>query len=439
MPANKDIGALQRALIDAPVPVSRGCVRTTLGSIVKAELPGSLPGSLVLVEGKGEKRVAAEVISRDGVLADLALLAGDIFTPSPRDSVRVVQLAPQVPCGWGLLGRAVDPLGVPVDGGLGIVDVLPWPLNRAAPEPLSRLPITDQMVTGVRALDGCLALGVGQRVGLFAGPGLGKSSLIGTLVERAMSEVIVVCLVGERGREAGEFLRRFLESSSRNRSVVVVSTADAPPQNRVRALDTATAVAEWFRLQGRNVLLLVDSLTRVVRARREVAFALGEQPVRGGFPASAFASLPGLLERTGRAATGSITAIYTVLIEGDDDPLAEEARSLLDGHIVLSEKLARLGHWPAIDILSSVSRTMESVVSDDVARAAARLRRLVAAYREHEDLILMGAYRRGTCRDTDEALSRKVAIDTFLRQAQDETSSLSQTHKALMAFAKNGE
>jgi FliI/YscN family ATPase len=309
-------------------------------------------------------------------------------------------------------------------------------LVRPAPDPLARAPIDTQLATGIRALDSCLGIGVGQRIGLFAGPGLGKSTLLATLARHAASDVNVICLVGERGREVTAFIHGALQAEGLARSVVVLAPPDAPPMARVRALDAATAIAEWFRGRGDAVLLLVDSLTRVVRAKREVAFALGEPPARGGYPASAFTFLPSLIERTGNGAwvehgtsgTGSITAVYTVLTENDDDdPVAEEARSLLDGHIVLSEKRARAGRWPAIALLRSVSRVFDDVVSADISKAAATLKRLVAAYEENEDLILMGAYRRGTSPETDQAIAKMARIEQFLCQGKNESSTLKET------------
>jgi type III secretion protein N (ATPase) len=290
-------------------------------------------------------------------------------------------------------------------------------------------------VTGIRVIDGCLALGYGQRIGLFAGPGVGKSTLLGMTALRAKADVSVVCLVGERGREVNEFLYETLGKQGLARSVVVVGPADAPPMARVRALDTATAIAEWFRAQGKAVLLLVDSLTRAVRAKREAAFALGEPPSRGGYPASAFSFLPGIIERAGNDDKGSITAIYAVLTEGGkEDPIAEEVRSLLDGHIVLSEKRAQAAIRPAVDILKSVSRVFEKVVPPHIVDAATRLKRLQSAYEENEDLILMGAYRRGASKDTDAAMDKKDAMEAFFNQTRHETSTVEETFEALLAL-----
>jgi type III secretion protein N (ATPase) len=378
-----------------------------------------------------EVNLPAEVALCDGPIVTLLPLA-ETTGIGPGDQVISQAEDGAIPCGNGLLGRIIDPLGVPVDGGAELGDWEPWPVERAAPDPLLRKPIDHQLTTGIRAIDGCMGLGFGQRIGLFAGPGLGKSMLVGMLARRARCDVSVVCLVGERGREVREFTENVLGAKGLSRSVVVLAKADDPPVVRARALQTATAVAEWFRAEGQNVLLLVDSLTRVVRARRDVALALGEMPARRGFPASSFSVLPALLERTGCDARGSITAIYTILTENEnDDPVAEEARSLLDGHIVLSSKLAKIGHWPAIDVSRSVSRVMRSVVPREQARAGQQLRRLLGAYEVQEDLILMGAYRQGTSPDTDLAIARKMEIEAFLRQDDDTSATLEATQEAL--------
>jgi type III secretion protein N (ATPase) len=426
-----DVDVLKAKLEAVTVPVLRGEVTAAREGILTASLPGAMVGTRVVITPKAAPPVVAEAVSFNG--PEVMLLP---LTPpkgvGPGARLRTTPSQNDIPCGPGLLGRVVSCLGTPLDSGPAIANTVRWPLDREAPDPLSREPITEQLSTGIRALDGCLGIGLGQRIGLFAGPGLGKSTLLGMLAKQAESDVNVICLVGERGREVGEFLDSSLGDAGRRRSVVVLAGVDAPPLNRVRALNAATSIAEWFRLEGQHVLLLVDSLTRVVRAKREVAFSMGETVSRGGFPPSAFLGLPSLIERTGRSSTGSITAVYTVLTEGRaGDPVAEEARSLLDGHILLSEKLARRGLWPAVDLLGSVSRVAESIFSAEQLEAAQMLKRLVSAYEEHEDLILMGAYRPGTSRDTDLAIEKKHAIETFLAQKRDETSLPEETFLAL--------
>jgi type III secretion protein N (ATPase) len=426
-----DFNELVSAAERCALPVVRGRI-TAVGELsLGACLPGARIGARVEVVRPGGEALPAEVVACDGEQARLMPLSS-VSGIGPGDRVRTVPAGRTLPCGSGLLGRVIDPAGRPLDGLGPLADASPWSIDRPAPDPLTRQPVDRQLVTGLRAIDGCVALGLGQRVGLFAGPGLGKTTRLGILARRASCDAAVICLVGERGREVRDFVDRILGAEGLARSCVVLATADAPPLVRVNALEAATAAAEWFRDQGAHVLLLVDSLTRVVRARRDVALSLGEQPARGGFPASAFAALPGLLERAGRGEQGSISGIYAVLTEGRaDDPVAEEARSLLDGHIVLHPGLARSGRWPAIDVLESVSRVMDAVVPTEQPIHAATLRRLLGAYRENEDLILMGAYRRGTSPDTDLALERKREIDEFLAQDTSLPSSPEQTRRAL--------
>jgi FliI/YscN family ATPase len=431
-----DFDSLKKIAKSVVLPVCRGRVIAVKELLIEAELPGSRVGMRVLVRRPDGPQVTAEIASCDGARVNLLPLAPTLGI-GPGDEVVTAASEGSIRCGLGLLGRVIDPLGVAVDGGADLGDLHLWPLNRNAPEPLARKPIDRQLVSGIRAIDGCLTLGLGQRIGLFAGPGAGKSTLLGSLARRADCDAAVVCLVGERGREVKEFITRNMGDDGLAKSTVVLAPADAPPLIRVRALTTATAVAEWFRAEGKHVLLLVDSLTRVLRARRDVALALGEAPARGGFPASAFASLPSLLERAGRDALGSITAVYAVLTEGgDNDPVAEETRALLDGHIVLSQRLARSGHWPAIDIPRSVSRVMSAVASPDHVKAAEKLRRVISSYEEHEDLILMGAYRSGASPDTDHAIRLKKEITAFLRQGNNETSHLKTTLETLFSLVE---
>ena len=421
------------AIREATIPVFRGEVTGVDGLIIEGNLPGARMGMRVSIipNRSTEVPLAAEIVACDSGAFKVSLLER-MTGIGPGDRIETAPLSNHISCSAKMLGRVVDPLGKPVDGRGDIADTEPFALERPAPNPLTRRPVDRQLQTGVRVIDGCLGVGEGQRMGLFAGPGLGKSTLIGMLAGQTLCDVNVICLVGERGREVGAFLRDALGDGGLSRSVVVLATADAPPMARIKALDAATAISEWFRARSQRVLLLVDSLTRVVRARRELALALGEPPTRGGFPASAFVPLPGLMERTGNGDVGSITAIYTVLTEGKgDDPVSEEARSLLDGHILLSEKRAGLGIWPAVDIVRSISRVFDDIVSDDVVAAARALKRMLAAYEDNEDLILMGAYRRGTSSDTDRALDKKSEIEAFLRQKKGEVTRLADTFDAL--------
>jgi ATP synthase in type III secretion protein N len=308
-------------------------------------------------------------------------------------------------------------------------------VDRDPPGALERRPVERPLATGVRVLDGLMTLGEGQRVGLFAGSGVGKSTLLGAIARGAEADVVVVALVGERGREVGEFLDRALGVEGRKKSVVVVATSDVAALERIRAAQVATAYAEHFRDEGARVLLLVDSITRFARAQREVGLAAGEPPVRRGYPPSVFAALPRLLERSGQSAQGSITAIYTVLVEGGDmdEPVADEVRGILDGHVVLDRAVASRGHYPAVDVTVSLSRVMDAIVAPDHRDAARRLRSLVATFEAKRDLVTLGAYAKGSDRELDEAIARMPRIEAFLRQDAGDRSSLEATLAGLLA------
>jgi type III secretion protein N (ATPase) len=329
----------------------------------------------------------------------------------------------------------LDGLGQPIDGRPLPAGVGPWPISRPPPPSLSRRRVDAPLRTGIRAIDGLLTVGEGQRVGLFAGSGVGKSTLLGQIARGSEADVNVVALVGERGREVREFLEDCLGPDGLSRSVVVVATSDAPPVVRLRAAHVATAIAEWFADHGRRVLFLLDSVTRFARAQREVGLAAGEPPARQGYPPSVFAELPRLLERSGNRARGSITAFYTVLVAGGDmeEPIADEVRGLLDGHVVLERAMAARGHWPAIDVTASLSRLMSGLVAPEHARGAARLRELVAAHAAQRDLVTLGAYAAGSDPLVDAAIERLPRIEAFLRQAPDERSTPAETLERLLA------
>jgi len=345
-----------------------------------------------------------------------------------------------VEVGEGLLGRVLDGLGCPADGGPPPPGLRPWPVDRAAPAPLSRRRVAGALPLGVRALDGLLTAGRGQRLGLFAGAGVGKSSLLARIARAGASgaaQVTVACLVGERGREVREFVEDALGPEALARTVVVAATSDAPALVRLRAAQVATAIAEWFADEGRDVLLLCDSVTRFARAQREVGLAAGEPPARQGYPASVFQALPRLLERAGPRPHGCITAVYTVLVAGgdQDEPIADEVRGLLDGHVVLSRALAERGHFPAIDVLASVSRVMPQVTSSAHRAAATRVRAILATWEQARELVQLGAYRPGADPRVDEAIQRWPAIEAFLRQAGDEDEELAASVARLEALA----
>jgi type III secretion protein N (ATPase) len=353
---------------------------------------------------------------------------GDARGIGPDDPVHPTGQPLSIRASDALLGRVLDGMGRPLDGA-PLPDGVAWPVMRDAPSPLVRARIERPLATGLRAIDGLVTLGEGQRIGLFAGSGVGKSTLLGRIAQNADVDVVIVGLVGERGREVREFLEDCLGPRGLARSVVVCATSDAPALVRMRSAWIATALAEFFRDRRKRVLLVMDSVTRFARAAREVGLAAGEPPARRGYPPSVFAALPKLLERSGAAERGSITAIYSVLVEGGDldEPIADEVRGILDGHVVLDRELGARGRWPAIDPLRSLSRVMEQVTDASLQRAARALREHLAIYEAKRDLVLLGAYEPGRDARLDAALARIEAIEAFLRQERDERSSLQET------------
>ena len=422
-----------------PRPV-RGRVKRILGVVVHASAPAVRVGELCMLRDPASGReVAAEVV---GFLDDEALLTpiGDLAGMSTRAEVLPTGRELRVPVGEGLLGRVISPLGEPLDGRPLDPETTAgrYPVHGEPPSALDRDLIEKPIQLGLRVIDGLMTVARGQRVGVFGEPGVGKSSLLASVVNGADVDVIVVGLIGERGREVREFVERQLDEKGRKKSVIVVATSDRPAMERVKAAYVATTVAEYFRDQGRSVLLLMDSVTRFARAQREIGLAAGEPPTRRGFPPSFFAALPRLLERSGPGVGGgSITALYTVLMEGDGalDPVAEETKSILDGHIVLSAALAQANHFPAIDPLASRSRLMDTVASPAHRSAAATVRELMAQYREVELLVRVGEYRAGSDPLADAAIAKKSAIDAFLRQKSDERDTLDGAAKRLQEIA----
>jgi type III secretion protein N (ATPase) len=425
------------AVVDgATAPRVAGRVTELIGLVLRATAPGARAGELVVVERAQGAPVRAEVVGFHGEEVVLLPLGGAEGI-GPDSVVRPTGRPFSIRCGSALLGRVIDALGEPLDG-LGALagDLEWWPVERPAPDPLRRRRVTRALSVGLRAVDGVLTLGEGQRVGLFAGPGLGKSTLLAQLARNSDADVIVIGLVGERGREVRDFVETQLDEASRRRAVCVVATSDAPPLLRLKSALTATAVAEFFRDRGQRVLLLVDSLTRVARAQREVGLAAGEPPARQGYPPSVFAMLPRLLERSGQSEEGSITAVYAVLtaVDDSDDPVADEVRAILDGHIVLSRELAARNHWPAIDVVRSLSRVMDDLVDSEQRAAAARLRQVLATYERQRDLIMLGAYREGSDPATDDALARVGAVEDYLRQGRGERPTLEEARRQLLAL-----
>lgn len=414
---------------------AKGRIRRALGVIVHATVTEVRIGEICrLVDPHTAQAVLAEVI---GLMDDLALLTpiGDIGGLSNLAEVIPTGEVLRVPIGSGLLGRVISPLGEALDD-------QPWPpaeidgfypVEGYPPSPLSRDVISEPMQLGVRAIDGLLTCALGQRIGIFGEPGLGKSTLLASIVRGTSADVVVVGLIGERGREVREFIEKQLGPEGMRRSVVVVATSDRPAMERAKAAYVATAIAESFRDRGSRVLLLMDSLTRFARAQREIGLAAGEPPTRRGYPPSLFAALPRLVERAGPARIGAITAIYTVLVEGDMtlDPVAEEVVSLLDGHIVLSRELGQRNHFPAIDVLRSRSRLMDAVVAREHKADAARIRELMARHAEVELLLRVGEYKSGSDPVADEAVAKIDRINSFLRQTSEEHDPIDEVRRRM--------
>jgi FliI/YscN family ATPase len=416
-----------------------GTVIRATGEMAVAAGVNLRPRELAFIEDPAGRPLAAECAGSSHGLAHLALL--DRGTVAPGAQVLASGQLAAAPVGRTLRGRVLDGLGRPLDGGGELFGVRWTTVHAEPPHPLEREPITQHLASGVRAVDGFLTLGRGQRVGIFAGSGVGKSTLLGMLARGTEADITVIALIGERGREVRDFIEHDLGLDALRNCVVVASTGDNPAAMRLSAARTATAIAEAFREEGLNVLLLFDSLTRVAMAQREIGLAAGEPPATRGYPPSVFSLLPHLMERAGPAARGSITAIYTVLVDGDDmdEPIADISRATLDGHIVLSRALASAGHYPPIDVLQSVSRLMSRVVSPEHAAAAMRLRRLLAAYQEARDLIAIGAYVRGADPDVDTAVELMPEINDYLRQTPYELTSFGDAVNRLCLLDPEGD
>jgi type III secretion protein N (ATPase) len=398
-------------------------------------LPGARIGDVLIIHRRGGP-LSAEVV---GFVAGEALVVplGELSGVGPDDLVESTGSGLEVAAGDALLGRVLDGLGRPIDGEPAPSGLKWVPVDRAPPPALGRLPVNRSVQTGVRVIDGLLTLGVGQRIGLFAGSGVGKSTLLGAIARGTSADIVVVALVGERGREVSECLEGALGAAGRARSVVVVATSGAPPVERLRAAQVATAIAEFFRDTGKHVMLLVDSVTRVARAQREIGLAAGEPPARRGYPPSVFAILPRLLERSGQGELGAITAIYTVLVEGGDmdEPIADEVRGILDGHIVLERQIAARGHYPAVDPVSSLSRVMDQVVPAAQVLAARRVRSALALYEQKRDLIALGAYEKGTDERLDQTIAALPELERFLCQDAHQSDPLERTQSELQRLA----
>lgn len=412
----------------------RGRVEQVIGTIIQALVPGVKVGELCILRNPGESwSLRAEVV---GFSKNIALLTplGDLEGISYHTEVIPTGHVLSVPVGDELLGRVLNGVGDVADGGPALKTHKFYPVYADPPAAMSRKLISKPISLGLRCLDGILTCGQGQRLGIFAAAGGGKSTLLSSIIKGTSADICVLALIGERGREVREFVERDLGPEGLKRSVLVISTSDRSSMERLKAAYTATAISEYFRDQGRNVLLMMDSVTRFGRAQREIGLAAGEPPTRRGFPPSVFSTLPKLMERAGNSDKGSITALYTVLVEGDDmtEPIADETRSILDGHIILSRKLAAKNHYPAIDVLASVSRVMNSIVSSEHKKAAQKLREILAKYAEIELLIQLGEYKKGNDAAADFALDHIDKVNAFLKQGLGEYSSFDDTVAALI-------
>ncbi|KYG89506.1 EscN/YscN/HrcN family type III secretion system ATPase [[Bacillus] sp. KCTC 13219] len=420
-----------------------GRVTRVVGLMIESRGPESSIGDVCKIHVQtvqhGQQTILAEVVG----------FKDEIVVLMPFSSLREISIGClvegtskplEIKVGPELIGKVLDSMGNPYDGYTlpkGLVSVQ---TERQPPNPMTRPPISERMEVGVKAIDGMLTIGTGQRVGIFAGSGVGKSTLLGMIARNTKADLNVIALVGERGREVREFIERDLGPEGLSRSIVVAATSDQPALMRIKAAFTATAIAEYFRDRGMNVMLMMDSVTRVAMAQREVGLAVGEPPATRGYTPSVFAILPSLLERTGTNLKGSITAFYTVLVDGDDmnEPIADTVRGILDGHIVLDRTLANKGQYPAINVLKSVSRLMNHISEPEHVKAAERLRELYYTYAKSEDLINIGAYKRGTSREIDEAIQYEPLITTYLKQGYKDYVSIGQAVNELITLANGG-
>lgn len=418
----------------------RGAIASVVGLTMSAKhFPVPL-GAICRVERQGGQPLDAEVVGfRDE--ATLLVAYGELRGVRPGDRVRLVSSTPNVRVGPALLGRVISGLGAIADGGPPVM--LPHRVGLYAdpPPPMARRRISEPIGTGIRAIDALLTCAKGQRLGIFSGSGVGKSTTLGMIARYCQADVIVVGLVGERGREVREFLEKDLGPEGLKRSVVVCATSDEPALVRLKAAFTATAVAEYFRDQGKDVLLMMDSLTRLAMAQREIGLSAGEPPTTKGYPPSVFQLMPRLLERAGMGPTGSITALYTVLVEADDvnEIVSDTVRGIIDGHIWLSRRLASQAHYPAIDVLESISRSMPDVVSADHLRDSMQLKRILATYAENADLITVGAYTRGSSPAIDVAIQMREPINAFLRQERDELAAFPESLAQLRRLLESSQ
>ncbi|MBE0659571.1 MAG: FliI/YscN family ATPase [Bryobacteraceae bacterium] len=434
-----DLGRLHRVVAETDPFRRTGVVRETSGLIIESDGPAAALGDFCEILTTQRRRIRTQVVGfRNGRVLSMPLEE----TPGLQlgDTIVARGHEARLAAGPGLLGRVLDGFGRPIDG-LGPIEADKYyVLDAQPPGPLEREPIRDRLVTGVRAIDGFLTCGRGQRIGIFGGSGVGKSTLLASLVKNNDAQVSVLALIGERNREVRDFIENDLGPEGLKRSVVVVATSDRPAPLRIRALQVALAAAEYFRDQGKDVLLVADSVTRLAMAQREIGLAAGEPPSQKGYTPSVFQLLPRVFERAGRFKDGSITAFFTVLVEGDDmnEPIADAVRGILDGHIVLSRALGQKGHYPAIDVLQSVSRLAPRVAAPGQAESANRIRETMALLENAADLIRVGAYASGSNPQLDSAIAIEKEIQSFLRQTPHETSDIDTTAKLMANLARAG-
>ncbi|AAU23379.1 MULTISPECIES: flagellar protein export ATPase FliI [Bacillus] len=414
-----------------------GKVKQAVGLMIESKGPECSIGDVckIYTKGDGPKAIKAEVVGfkDQNILLMPYLEAANI---APGSIVEATGESLRVKVGSGLIGQVVDAFGNPLDGSVLPKGLAQVSTDQAPPNPMKRPPIREKMAVGVRSIDSLLTVGKGQRVGIFAGSGVGKSTLMGMIARETAADLNVIALVGERGREVREFIEKDLGEEGLKRTIVVVATSDQPALMRLKAAYTATAIAEYFRDKGQNVMFMMDSVTRVAMAQREIGLATGEPPTTKGYTPSVFAILPKLLERTGTTESGSITAFYTVLVDGDDmnEPIADTVRGILDGHIVLDRALANKGQFPAVNILKSISRVMSNIAEKDHIRAANRFREMLSTYQNSEDLINIGAYKKGSSREIDEAIQFHPKLISFLKQEVDEAASLEESISLLKSL-----